>query len=173
MFLDKLLCKTSTAICLWTQGSSVGGFLQTEEPWNEKHLSFDILLIKNSNTSTNAYDQILNTWRQGRELTDLLLSNGNWSQCNCLKNLAIYNSTRYVSLTITWFQGKEICAYWSTLFFLTSSEKSGIKNSSQPCKMSPASRQRLFHSKHKMDLHFTVVKKSLVFCRAPADTMIS
>lgn len=43
---------------------------------------------------------------------------------------------------------------------------------SQPCKMSHTSRQKLFHSKHKMDLHFAIAKMSLFFCRAPADIMI-
>lgn len=139
----------------------------------KKSILWHFVNKKNSNTSTNAYDQILNTWRQGWELTDLLLSNGYWSQCNCFKSLAVYSSTRYVSLTTTWFQGKEICAYWSTLFFLTSSENSCIMNSSQPCKMSPPSRQRLFHRKHKVDLNSTVAKKSLFLCRAPADTVIA
>lgn len=65
-------------------------------------------------------------------------SEGNWQIRYCQteievpviasKNLAIYNSTHYVSLTMTWFQGKEICAYYSTLFFFTSSENTCIKN---------------------------------------------
>lgn len=117
------------AICLWTKGSSLGVLLQREVPWNEKHPSFEILLIKKIQIQAQMLMTRFWTHEDSEE---------NWQIYYCeteievtviaSKNLAIYNSTSYVSLTMTWFQGKEICAYYSTLFSFTSSENTCVKN---------------------------------------------
>lgn len=112
-------------------------------------------------------------------------SEGNWQICYCQteievtviasKNLAIYNSTCYVSLTMTWFQGKKYVPITALYFSLPVERIPALRtgwSGFQPCKMSPMSRQKLFHSKHKMDLYSAIAKMSLVFCWAPADIMI-